>query len=104
MSSWERLFPSFDFTVKRKDSEGRKKSQKRGKKSQTEEETDLKMEGDWKHSTFSTELAVMPLLAGGHPWSQRVLVVLSHVARMSINRVPAMTKPPFCHLASCPQS
>uniref|UniRef100_A0A8C7BP92 Cilia and flagella associated protein 92 (putative) n=1 Tax=Neovison vison TaxID=452646 RepID=A0A8C7BP92_NEOVI len=64
MTSLERLFPSFDFTVKRKDSEGRKKSQKRGKKSQTEEETDLKMEGDWKHGTFSTELAVMPLLAG----------------------------------------
>ncbi|XP_044108836.1 uncharacterized protein KIAA1257 homolog isoform X2 [Neovison vison] len=52
------------FQIKRKDSEGRKKSQKRGKKSQTEEETDLKMEGDWKHGTFSTELAVMPLLAG----------------------------------------
>lgn len=67
MTSLERLFPSFDFTVKRKDSEGRKKSQKRGKKSQTEEETDLKMEGDWKHGTFSTELAVMPLLAGGRP-------------------------------------
>ncbi|XP_044919319.1 uncharacterized protein KIAA1257 homolog isoform X6 [Mustela putorius furo] len=64
------------FQIKRKDSEGRKKSQKRGKKSQTEEETDLKMEGDWKHSTFSTELAVMPLLAEAvHPCVLQVPVL-----------------------------
>ncbi|XP_025304344.1 uncharacterized protein CFAP92 isoform X11 [Canis lupus dingo] len=49
--------------VKRKESEGRKKSQKRRKRSQ-EEEVDLKVEGHWKHGAFSTELVVMPLLAG----------------------------------------
>ncbi|XP_034853970.1 uncharacterized protein KIAA1257 homolog [Mirounga leonina] len=64
MSSFECLCPSFDFTVKQKDSEGRKKSQKKRKKSRAEEETDLKVEGNWKHGTFSTELVVMPLLAG----------------------------------------
>lgn len=104
MSSFERLCPSFDFTVKQKDSEGRKKSQKKRKKSRAEEETDLKVEGNWKHGTFSTELVVMPLLAGAYPWSQQVLVVLSCVARMSINRMLALTKPLFCHLASRSQS
>ncbi|XP_022377091.1 uncharacterized protein KIAA1257 homolog [Enhydra lutris kenyoni] len=63
-SSLTNMLEKQKFQIKRKDSEGRKKSQKRGKKSQTEEETDLKMGGDWKHGTFSTELAVMPLLAG----------------------------------------
>nr|XP_035955583.1 uncharacterized protein KIAA1257 homolog isoform X6 [Halichoerus grypus] len=52
------------FQIKQKDSEGRKKSQKKRKKSRAEEETDLKVEGNWKHGTFSTELVVMPLLAG----------------------------------------
>ncbi|VCW78764.1 unnamed protein product, partial [Gulo gulo] len=63
-SSLTNMLEKQKFQIKRKDSEGRKRSQKRGKKSQTGEETDLKMEGDWKHGTFSTELAVMPLLAG----------------------------------------
>ncbi|XP_073757825.1 uncharacterized protein CFAP92 isoform X1 [Callorhinus ursinus] len=52
------------FQIKQKDSEGRKKSQKKRKKSRAEEETDLKVEGNWKHGTFSTELVVTPLLAG----------------------------------------
>ncbi|XP_027441329.1 uncharacterized protein KIAA1257 homolog isoform X5 [Zalophus californianus] len=51
------------FQIKQKDSEGRKKSQKKRKKSRAEEETDLKVEGNWKHGTFSTELVVTPLLA-----------------------------------------
>ncbi|XP_041620296.1 uncharacterized protein KIAA1257 homolog isoform X7 [Vulpes lagopus] len=89
--------------VKRKESEGRKKSQKRRKRSQ-EEEVDLKVEGHWKHGAFSTELVVMPLLAGGYPWSQQVLVILSHMARMSINRMLVLTKPPFRHLVSRSQS
>ncbi|KAF3828868.1 hypothetical protein GH733_003132, partial [Mirounga leonina] len=59
------------FQIKQKDSEGRKKSQKKRKKSRAEEETDLKVEGNWKHGTFSTELVVMPLLAGGYSWSQQ---------------------------------
>ncbi|XP_045846697.1 uncharacterized protein KIAA1257 homolog isoform X2 [Meles meles] len=63
-SSLTNMLEKQKFQIRRKDSEGRKKSQKRGKKSQTEEETDLKTEGDWKRGTFSTELAVMPLLAG----------------------------------------
>lgn len=103
MSSFEHLFPSFDCTVKQKESEGRKKSQKRRKRSQ-EEEVDLKVEGHWKHGAFSTELVVMPLLAGGYPWSQQVLVILSHMARMSINRMLALTKPLFRHLVSRSQS
>uniref|UniRef100_A0A452UII5 Cilia and flagella associated protein 92 (putative) n=1 Tax=Ursus maritimus TaxID=29073 RepID=A0A452UII5_URSMA len=56
--------PSRTGLIKRIDSEGRKKSQKKRKKSRAEEETVHKVEGNGKHGTFSTELAMMPLLAG----------------------------------------
>ncbi|XP_041620292.1 uncharacterized protein KIAA1257 homolog isoform X3 [Vulpes lagopus] len=102
-SSLTNMLEKQKFQIKRKESEGRKKSQKRRKRSQ-EEEVDLKVEGHWKHGAFSTELVVMPLLAGGYPWSQQVLVILSHMARMSINRMLVLTKPPFRHLVSRSQS
>ncbi|XP_022262036.1 uncharacterized protein CFAP92 isoform X16 [Canis lupus baileyi] len=62
-SSLTNMLEKQKFQIKRKESEGRKKSQKRRKRSQ-EEEVDLKVEGHWKHGAFSTELVVMPLLAG----------------------------------------
>jgi hypothetical protein len=54
----------FAFTVKGKESEWKRKSPQRGKKSQAEEETDSKLAEPWKQSDFSLQLAVMPLLAG----------------------------------------
>uniref|UniRef100_G1MA36 Cilia and flagella associated protein 92 (putative) n=1 Tax=Ailuropoda melanoleuca TaxID=9646 RepID=G1MA36_AILME len=75
-SSLTNMLEKQKFPIKRIDSEGRKKSQKKRKKSRAEEETVRKVAGNGKHGTFSTELAVMPLLAGGYPWSQQGLVVL----------------------------
>ncbi|XP_045668250.1 uncharacterized protein KIAA1257 homolog isoform X1 [Ursus americanus] len=63
-SSLTNMLEKQKFQIKRIDSEGRKKSQKKRKKSRAEEETVHKVEGNGKHGTFSTELAVMPLLAG----------------------------------------
>ncbi|XP_073889251.1 uncharacterized protein CFAP92 isoform X24 [Macaca fascicularis] len=50
--------------VKGKDSEGRKKIQRRHKKPPAEEEADPTLTGLRKQSAFSIQLAVMPLLAG----------------------------------------
>ncbi|XP_050637563.1 uncharacterized protein CFAP92 isoform X4 [Macaca thibetana thibetana] len=50
--------------VKGKDSEGRKKIQRRHKKPPAEEEADRTLTGLRKQSAFSIQLAVMPLLAG----------------------------------------
>ncbi|XP_034514752.1 uncharacterized protein KIAA1257 homolog [Ailuropoda melanoleuca] len=63
-SSLTNMLEKQKFPIKRIDSEGRKKSQKKRKKSRAEEETVRKVAGNGKHGTFSTELAVMPLLAG----------------------------------------
>ncbi|XP_070948390.1 uncharacterized protein CFAP92 isoform X3 [Macaca nemestrina] len=50
--------------IKGKDSEGRKKIQRRHKKPPAEEEADPTLTGLRKQSAFSIQLAVMPLLAG----------------------------------------
>nr|XP_037859403.1 uncharacterized protein KIAA1257 homolog isoform X3 [Chlorocebus sabaeus] len=50
--------------VKGKDSEGKKKIQRRHKKPPAEEEADPTLTGLRKQSAFSIQLAVMPLLAG----------------------------------------
>ncbi|XP_049717701.1 uncharacterized protein CFAP92 isoform X3 [Elephas maximus indicus] len=50
--------------IKRKDSDMKKKIQKRRKRSKIEEEGDSKLTGYWKQGVFSIQLAVMPLLAG----------------------------------------
>ncbi|XP_050637562.1 uncharacterized protein CFAP92 isoform X3 [Macaca thibetana thibetana] len=50
--------------IKGKDSEGRKKIQRRHKKPPAEEEADRTLTGLRKQSAFSIQLAVMPLLAG----------------------------------------
>ncbi|XP_014440213.1 uncharacterized protein KIAA1257 homolog isoform X2 [Tupaia chinensis] len=50
--------------IKGRDSEGKKKSQKKKTKSRTEEETDHQLASQWKQSTFSAQLAILPLLAG----------------------------------------
>lgn len=59
-------FISFASKVKGKDSEVKKKSPKKVKKYQTEEEADPKLPtaATWKPSVFSIQLSVMPLLAG----------------------------------------
>ncbi|XP_012357652.2 uncharacterized protein KIAA1257 homolog isoform X6 [Nomascus leucogenys] len=74
--------------IKGKDSEGRRKIQKRHKKPPAEEEADLTLIGPRKQSAFSIQLAIMPLLAGTHslPCSQQLPLVLSWVARMAISR------------------
>ncbi|XP_069848159.1 uncharacterized protein [Dipodomys merriami] len=48
----------------RKDSEWKKKYPQKGKKSRTEDDIDAKLPEAWEQSTFSLQLAVMPLLAG----------------------------------------
>uniref|UniRef100_A0A2K5ZIW1 DUF4550 domain-containing protein n=1 Tax=Mandrillus leucophaeus TaxID=9568 RepID=A0A2K5ZIW1_MANLE len=60
--------------IKGKDSEGRKKIQRRHKKPPAEEEADPTLTGLRKQGTFSIQLAVMPLLAGTHslPCSQQL--------------------------------
>ncbi|XP_054966391.1 uncharacterized protein CFAP92 isoform X12 [Pan paniscus] len=50
--------------IKGKDSEGRRKIQRRHKKPLAEEEADPTLTGPRKQSAFSIQLAVMPLLAG----------------------------------------
>ncbi|XP_031518933.1 uncharacterized protein KIAA1257 homolog isoform X8 [Papio anubis] len=55
---------AFHKSVKGKDSEGRKKIQRRHKKPPAEEEADPTLTGLRKQSAFSIQLAVMPLLAG----------------------------------------
>ncbi|XP_054338120.1 uncharacterized protein CFAP92 isoform X5 [Pongo pygmaeus] len=50
--------------IKGKDSEGRRKIQKRHKKPLAEEEADPTLTGPRKQSVFSIQLAIMPLLAG----------------------------------------
>ncbi|EAW79289.1 hCG20001, isoform CRA_a, partial [Homo sapiens] len=64
--------------IKGKDSEGRRKIQRRHKKPLAEEEADPTLTGPRKQSAFSIQLAVMPLLAGTHclPCSQQLLLVL----------------------------
>lgn len=63
------LISSFDFTVKQKEPEGRKKGHKGGKKSQAEDETEPTQAGHWKQDAFSIQLALMPLLAGSYTCS-----------------------------------
>ncbi|XP_042526261.1 uncharacterized protein KIAA1257 homolog isoform X2 [Dipodomys spectabilis] len=48
----------------RKDSEWKKKYPQKGKKSRTEDDIEAKLPEAWEQSTFSLQLAVMPLLAG----------------------------------------
>ncbi|KAL2807137.1 uncharacterized protein WCI35_003782, partial [Daubentonia madagascariensis] len=50
--------------IKGKDSEGKKKIQKRSKKPRVEGEANPVLAGHWKQSTFSIQLSLMPLLAG----------------------------------------
>ncbi|XP_073087212.1 uncharacterized protein CFAP92 [Manis javanica] len=52
------------FQIKWKESEGKRKSQKRVKMSGAEEEADPKLAGPLKQGAFCIQLAVMPLLAG----------------------------------------
>ncbi|XP_011806103.1 PREDICTED: uncharacterized protein KIAA1257 [Colobus angolensis palliatus] len=68
--------------IKGKDSEGRKKIQRRHKKPPAEEEAHPMLTGLRKQSAFSIQLAVMPLLAGTHslPCSQQL-----QLARMAIS-------------------
>ncbi|EQB77844.1 hypothetical protein CB1_000465055 [Camelus ferus] len=51
-------------SVRQKELDWRKKSQKRRKKSRAEEESDSRMAGQGKQGAFSVQLAIMPLLAG----------------------------------------
>lgn len=60
------LFPSSDFTVKRRESDGRRKMQRR-RKSRAEEEVDVRLAGHGRHGSFSIQLEVLPLLAGRRP-------------------------------------
>ncbi|XP_008064676.1 uncharacterized protein KIAA1257 homolog [Carlito syrichta] len=62
-SSFTNMLDRQKSQIKGKDSEGRKKSQKKSIKSRAEEEIDPKLADHWKQSTFSIQLAVMPLLA-----------------------------------------
>ncbi|KAM9592441.1 uncharacterized protein CFAP92 [Trichechus inunguis] len=50
--------------IKGKDSDMKKKIQRRGKLLRIEEETDSKLGGHWKQNVFSIQLPMMPLLAG----------------------------------------
>ncbi|XP_042768002.1 uncharacterized protein KIAA1257 homolog isoform X4 [Panthera leo] len=62
-SSLTNIVEKQKFQSKRKESEVKKKSQKRKRKSRVED-SDFKGAGNWKHGAFSTELVLMPLLAG----------------------------------------
>ncbi|XP_053074841.1 uncharacterized protein CFAP92 isoform X6 [Acinonyx jubatus] len=62
-SSLTKIVEKQKFQSKRKESEVKKKSQKRKRKSRVED-NDSKGAGNWKHGAFSTELVLMPLLAG----------------------------------------
>nr|XP_012805717.2 uncharacterized protein KIAA1257 homolog [Jaculus jaculus] len=65
LSSFSNLIERQKSQTKGKELEGKKRQTKKRKKSQAEEETDPKLEaGFWKHSVFSIQLGVMPLLAG----------------------------------------
>ncbi|XP_053454851.1 uncharacterized protein CFAP92 isoform X2 [Nycticebus coucang] len=50
--------------VKRRDSEGKKKTHKRSRKHRAEEEGDPRLSGHWKQCTFFLQLSLIPLLAG----------------------------------------
>ncbi|XP_057562296.1 uncharacterized protein CFAP92 [Hippopotamus amphibius kiboko] len=64
LSSLTNLLEKQTFQIKQKESDGRRKSQRRRKKARAEEETDSRLAGRGKQGTFSIQLAVMPLLAG----------------------------------------
>lgn len=65
------LFPSSDLTGKRKESDGRRKVQRRRKTSHGERAADVRLAGPVKHGSFSIQLEVLPLLAGRHPASRQ---------------------------------
>ncbi|KAB0377726.1 hypothetical protein FD755_009304, partial [Muntiacus reevesi] len=62
--SLTKLLEKQKFQIKRKDSDGRRKMQRRRKKSRAEEEVDVRLAGHVRHSSFSIQLEVLPLLAG----------------------------------------
>ncbi|XP_076796186.1 uncharacterized protein CFAP92 [Arvicanthis niloticus] len=65
LSSLTNMIEKQKSQLKGKDTEVKKKSPKKMKKYQTEEEGDQKQEGAaWKQSVFSIQLPIMPLLAG----------------------------------------
>ena len=66
------LFPSSDLTAKRKESDGRRKAQRRRRTSHWEDGTDMRLAGPAKHGSFSIQLEVLPLLAGRRPESRQV--------------------------------
>ncbi|XP_023372725.1 uncharacterized protein KIAA1257 homolog [Otolemur garnettii] len=50
--------------IRRSESDGKKKTRKKSKKHRGEEEGNLRLGSHWKQSAFSTQLSLIPLLAG----------------------------------------
>ncbi|XP_055269437.1 uncharacterized protein CFAP92 [Moschus berezovskii] len=76
-SSLTNLLEKQKFQIKRKESAGRRKMQRR-KKSRGEGDVDMRLAGHVKHGSFSIQLEVLPLLAG---WQS----VVSHGSGRSAN-------------------
>ncbi|XP_024839095.1 uncharacterized protein CFAP92 isoform X2 [Bos taurus] len=78
LSSLTNLLEKQKFQTKRKESDGRRKSQRRRRTSHWEDGTDMRLAGPAKHGSFSIQLEVLPLLAG---WQS----VVSHSSGRSAN-------------------
>ncbi|KAF4023795.1 hypothetical protein G4228_016056 [Cervus hanglu yarkandensis] len=75
--SLTKLLEKQKFQIKRRESDGRRKMQRR-RKSRAEEEVDVRLAGHGRHGSFSIQLEVLPLLAG---WQS----VVSHGTGRSAN-------------------
>ncbi|KAM9681690.1 uncharacterized protein CFAP92 isoform 2-T2 [Dama dama] len=75
--SLTKLLEKQKFQIKRRESDGRRKMQRR-RKSRAEEEVDVRLAGHGRHGSFSIQLEVLPLLAGSQS-------VVSHGTGRSAN-------------------
>ncbi|XP_048211024.1 uncharacterized protein CFAP92 [Perognathus longimembris pacificus] len=66
LSSLTNISEKHKSQLKGKDSEWKRKYPQKGKKSRAEDDIEAKLAEAWEQSTFSLQLAVMPLLAGWH--------------------------------------